>query len=240
MIHIGNMISEITTISKKNSGCRFRNDFGVELTALDISDIEVDKSSEDYNELLHITRDTKKRIVEANTSADVEDIREMRRIDRENYSETLRIQREEEQYAKHLKAQADNLEVHRINQQANVSVAGADALGRMGENGAFNNAFGANNVASMAGMMLGGAIGQNISNNMNHIISEEAPPPIPSADIAYYVAINGKSYGSYNLSKLKEMVSADQLTSESLVWKKGMSNWEKAGNISVLQQIIND
>lgn len=132
------MISEITTISKKNSGCRFRNDFGVELTALDISDIEVDKSSEDYNELLHITRDTKKRIVEANTSADVEDIREMRRIDRENYSETLRIQREEDQYAKHLKAQADNLEVHRINQQANVSVAGADALGRMGENGAFN------------------------------------------------------------------------------------------------------
>ena len=88
-------------------------------------------------------------------------------------------------------------------------------------------------------MMLGGAIGQNISNNMNHIISEEAPPPIPSADIAYYVAINGKSYGPYNLSKLKEMVSADQLTSESLVWKKEMSNWEKAGNISVLQQIFN-
>ena len=93
----------------------------------------------------------------------------------------------------------------------------------------------------MAGMALGGAVGQNIASTMNGAMSGinnpgTVPPPIPT--IAYHVAVNGQAAGPYDISTLAQMVTAGQLTADSLVWKNGMAQWAKAGSVDELKNLF--
>ena len=63
---------------------------------------------------------------------------EKTRAELEDYEERLRIQREEEQYAVHKQTQSSNLGAFQVEKQAEVGKAGAEALGKMGENGSGN------------------------------------------------------------------------------------------------------
>lgn len=40
---------------------------------------------------------------------------------------------------------------------------------------------------------------------------------------------DGKPAGPYDLNTLKSMLTSGDVKSESLVWKEGMSEWQKAG-----------
>lgn len=62
------------------------------------------------------------------------------------------------------------------------------------------------------------------------------PPPIP-VDM-YHVAVGDKATGPFEISVLKQMIAADQLNSDTLVWKKGMPQWEKAGNVDDLKSLL--
>ena len=128
----------------------------------------------------------------------------------------------------------------------------ARALGHMGENGAgsvnMGNGGGMdfNPAAMMASMSLGGVIGQKMADTMNSAMSgvnpnaqpAAVPPPIPT--ISYYVAINGQAQGAFSIEVLKQMQQNGQLTKETLVWKQGMANWEKASNVVDLQGFFVD
>lgn len=52
-----------------------------------------------------------------------------------DYVEKMRIQREEGQYAQHKQTQSSNIGAFQVEKQAEVGVAGAEALGQMGANG---------------------------------------------------------------------------------------------------------
>ena len=105
---------------------------------------------------------------------------------------------------------------------------------------------GFNPAAMMAGMAMGGAMGQNIAGVMKNAMSGVnqpvqpgvAPPPIPT--IAYHVAINGQAVGPFDLATLKQMAANGQLTAASLVWKSGMEQWAKAGVVEELQSVFAD
>ncbi len=62
------------------------------------------------------------------------------------------------------------------------------------------------------------------------------PPPIPST--AYHVAVNGQATGPFDFTTLTQMANDGQLTSDILVWKAGMTQWEKAGTIGELKNIF--
>ena len=99
-------------------------------------------------------------------------------------------------------------------------------------------------AAMMASMAVGGAVGQNIAgatNNMMRGINQQTtpgtvPPPIPS--VAYHVAVNGQATGPFDLSVLAQMATAGQFTADSLVWKKGMEQWAKAGTVYELKNLF--
>ena len=99
-------------------------------------------------------------------------------------------------------------------------------------------------AAMMASMAVGGAVGQNIAGAMNNMMggvnqqatSGAVPPPIPT--VAYHVAVNGQATGPFDISVLAQMATAGQLTADSLVWKKGMAQWEKAGTVDELQSMF--
>ena len=97
----------------------------------------------------------------------------------------------------------------------------------------------------MAGIAVGGAVGQNIAGTMNGIMSninqpqtEQTPPPVPVSK--YYVAVDGDSTGPYDIKKLQEMADNGQFKKDSLVWKKGMADWVRADSVDELKDLFTD
>jgi len=57
-----------------------------------------------------------------------------------------------------------------------------------------------------------------------------APPPIPG----FHVAVNGQQTGPFDLAALQQQAAAGTFTRASLVWKAGMAQWAKAGDVPEL------
>lgn len=245
LVQIETKISMINDKIELNIKDRLSEDFGVAVTGVDISAIELDKSSEGYRQLLNVTKDVTSATIKAETEAKLKNIADKQRIEIENYEETLRIQREEGQYATHKQTQSNNLGAFQIEKQSEVGIAGANALGKMGENGAGsvdlgNGNSGFNPAAMMAGMAVGGAVGQNIAGTMsgilNNNISNITPPPIPATK--YYVAENEKQTGPFDMETLKKKIDDGTLKKDSLVWKNGMSEWKKAEEVEEINKLF--
>lgn len=213
---------------------RLKENFGVLVSGVDVGAIEIDKASEGYRQLMAVTKDATTARIGAET---------------QDYVERLRIQREEGQYAQHKQTQSANIGAFQVERQAEVGVAGAEALGHMGDSGAGSvnlsgGGVGFNPAAMIAGMAVGGAVGQNIAGTMSGMMagvnqSAQAgavPPPVPT--VAYQVAVNGKATGPYDVNSLAQMASAGQFNMDSLVWKTGMPQWAKAGTIDELRSIF--
>lgn len=230
---------------------RLKEDFGITVSGVDISAIEIDKASEGYQHLMAVTRDVSTATVQAQTAANVKNIHDKQRIEAENYEETLRIQREEGQYAQHKQTQTSNFAAYQTEAQTQVGVAGAEALGKMGANGAGGvdlggGGAGFNPAAMMAGMAVGGAVGQNIAGTMNGMMSGAnqplqagmVPPPIPT--VAYHIAVNDQATGPFDIAALTQMAAGGTLSKDSLVWKQGMAAWAKADTIEELKGIVSN
>lgn len=246
LVQIESKTALINDTVEFNISERLNEDFGVVVSGVDISAIEIDKTSDSYSQLMSITKDIEGATAKAEAEAKIKDIAEKQAIEAKHYEESLRIQREESQYSQHKQTETANIGAFQIEKQAEVGVAGADALGQMGANGAGNvdlgnNGTGFNPAAMMAGMAVGGAVGQNIAGTINGILSSVnqpnmTPPPIPVA--SYYVAINGQATGTYDINTLKQMIISNQFTSESLVWTAGMPEWTKAGMVNELKDLF--
>ena len=234
LVQIETKTAQINDVAEYDISERLKETFGVDVSGVDIGAIEIDKSSDGYRQLMAVTKEITATKVQAETM---------------DYVERLRIQREEGQYAMHKQTQTANIGAFQVEKQTEVGIAGAEALGHMGENGAGgvdlgNGSAGFNPAAMMAGMAVGGAVGQNIAGTMNGIMSGmnqpaqqgTTPPPIPN--VAYHLAVNGQATGPYDLNMLRQMATAGQLNADSLVWKNGMSEWAKAGTIDELKSIF--
>ena len=234
VIQIETKTAQINDAVEYDIGERLKESFGVLVSGVDIAAIEIDKTSEGYRQLMAVTRDIAATRVEAET---------------QDYVERLRIQREEGRYAMHKQTQTANMSAFQVEKQAEVGVAGAQALGQMGASGAGDvnlggSGEGFNMAAMMASMAVGGAVGQNIAGAMNNMmggINQQTtpgavPPPIPA--VAYHVAVNGQAIGPFDISVLTHMAAAGQLTADSLVWKNGMAQWAKAGTVDELKNLF--
>ncbi len=228
---------------------RLKETFGVTVSGVDIGVIEIDKSGEGYRQLMGVTKDLAGATAKAEAEAKIRDIAARQRIEAENYAETLRIQREEGQYAQHMHTRTANFGAYQVEKQADVGVAGAEALGHMGENGAgavdmgSGGGMGFNPAAMMASMAVGGVVGQNIAGAMGNAMSGmhqatpgAVPPPIPVT--LYHVAVNGQATGPYDINTLAGMIASGQLTASTLVWKSGMAAWSRADTMDDLRGLF--
>lgn len=250
LVQIESKTAQINDVLEYDLGERLKETFGIAVSGIDIGVIEIDKSSEGYRQLMAVTKDVATATVKAETEAKVKDIAAKQRIEAEHYEETLRIQREEGQYAQHKQTQSVNIGAFQVEKQAEVGVAGANALGQMGSNGAGDinlsggEGTGFNMAAMMASMAVGGAVGQNIAGSMNNMMSginqliQSVPTPPPIPVISYYLVLNGQTAGPYTFDVLKQMLSAAQITSDTLVWKQGMIEWTQAKNVDELKGLF--
>ncbi len=99
------------------------------------------------------------------------------------------------------------------------------------------------------GMGMGNAMGNAMGNMMNNTMGNPnqpqqpqqpggAVPPPPPTEVTFHVLINGQQAGPYGSQQLQQLVSQGQLNAETLVWKAGMANWVKAGEVPELQNIF--
>ena len=249
VVQIESKTAQITDTIEYDITERFKESFGVDVSGIDIGTIEIDKSSEGYKQLITVTKDVIASTVQAQTQANVKNIHNMQRIEAENYQETLRVQREEGQYAQHKQTQTSNFAAYQTEAQTEVGVAGANALGQMGANGAGGidlggNGTGFNPAVMIAGMALGGAVGQNIAGTINNAMAGATnhsnigmtPPPVPT--LLFHVVVNGQATGPFDISTLVQMIQTGKLVEDSLVWKQGMTSWEKAKMVEEIKDLF--
>ena len=110
-------IFEINDLVGKHLAPRLETDFGVNMKAFDIANIEADKESEGYSELRKVTAEQTTKTVSAQTDVGIKNMQDTQAINAQNMEETLRIQREEAQRAQKLQTEGMNMSAHQLNQQ---------------------------------------------------------------------------------------------------------------------------
>ena len=85
-------------------------------------------------------------------------------------------------------------------------------------------------ASDMVGMGAGMAMGQQMANSMNQN-SITSPPPLPTKNNTYFIALEGKSEGPYALEVLKSYITDGTVLPNTLVWSKGMNDWEEASDV---------
>lgn len=253
LLQLAGRTDDLSELANDELSPQLRNVFGIELSSLDIAAIDVDEESDGYARLMAVTRDVTEATVRAQTEANIKNIHDMQRVQMENLQERLRIEREEGQYRVHKQTQTANFPAYQVEAQTTVGVAGAEALGHMGENGAagINLGGGGNGGMDMAGiaagMAIGGSVGRNIAGAMDSMMGNAptgpsgppVPPPIPQ-QVRFHVAINGAAVGPFDLITLSSMVASKSLTPESLVWQEGMTNWIPAKTVPAIAALFNN
>ena len=179
---------------------RLVTDFGLNLKALDISAIEINKETEDYQKLAAITADQVAKTIDAQNAVNIKNLVDTQEINAQNLEETLRVQREEAQRAQKLQTETNFINTHALNQQADVLKTAANSLGTMGQVGGGEGS-GMNPAGMMTGMALGGAMGNQMAVMMNQMgqninQNQQAPPPLPTS-ISYFIVLNGQQAGSF-------------------------------------------
>src|ERR1019366_7072641 len=57
------------------------------------------------------------------------------------------------------------------------------------------------------------------------------PPPIPRSP-AYFIAVDGKPAGPFDVAALRARVAEKTLSTDTLVWRDGMAQWAPAGTVA--------
>ena len=104
--------------------------------------------------------------------------------------------------------------------------------------------------AGAAGIGMG--MGFGMANQMGQMFQQGqqgqpqvgGPPPIPSQQqptgAEWYIAFDGKQSGPLDRGALRQGVAAGKLTRDTLVWRKGMAQWSKAGEVQELSDLVSE
>lgn len=235
-------ILEINALVSQYLGSRLETDFGVNMKALDIAALEVDKETEGYAELRKVTIDQTTITTFAQTEVNIKNMEDMQGINALNMEETLRIQREEAQRAQKLQTETQNISAHQLNQQTEVAKTAAESMGKMGTGDRTVTGSGMMDPGSMmASMAMGGAVGSGMAGavgGMMQGINEQKLTPPPPPQVQYTISVNGQQSGPFGWQQLQQMIENGQITKNTYVWKQGMVNWELAGNVQELLSLF--
>ena len=107
-------------------------------------------------------------------------------------------------------------------------------------------------AGSMVGMFAGMDVGKMMSGNLQSStqaanqaagtppaqpVAAGGPPPLPG-NVQWFAGINGQQAGPFTDDGLREKIASGELSRETLMWKQGMANWEKAGEIGELTSLF--
>lgn len=121
------------------------------------------------------------------------------------------------------------------------------------EQAAKNEGGAGNMMGVLAGVNLGGVMGGNLMGAQQAALQgagQQAggapagapaggPPPLPGAELpVWYLGLDGKQEGPFTASDIATKKASGQVTQDTLVWKQGLANWQKAGEVQDLAQLF--
>ncbi|MDR3123792.1 MAG: DUF4339 domain-containing protein [Treponema sp.] len=197
----------------------------------------------------------------------------MSQINMDHTEDAYARSREEAQYAQHMQTDMGGFQLHQLRQQEEIAKAAAGAMGQMGQGAgvSMGQGGGFNPGAMMAGMAMGGAVGQGMAGMMGNVFNQMgqqmpgmtpppmpgagvpppmpgAPPPVPGAppvpeappppQFQFSVALNGQTYGPYDMNSLSQLAAAGQFNAQNQVWRQGMAGWQAAGTVPELAPLF--
>jgi membrane protease subunit (stomatin/prohibitin family) len=101
-------------------------------------------------------------------------------------------------------------------------------------------------AAAGAAMGVGLAVGQQLAGTVNSALhptiatpaaQRAAPPPIPPA-AAFFMALDGKPVGPFDIGALRQRVADGSLTRDTLVWREGMPQWAAASSVAEVASLF--
>ncbi|HYC36680.1 MAG TPA: SPFH domain-containing protein [Usitatibacter sp.] len=104
----------------------------------------------------------------------------------------------------------------------------------------------ANNPGGAAGAAVGLGAGVAMGHSMMNAMTggstgggaaPSGPPPVPGP-AGFHVAVGQNQTGPFDMNALQQQAAAGQLTRNSLVWKAGMAQWAKAGDVPELAPVF--
>jgi hypothetical protein len=234
IIHLEKKIVELSEAAESIVAPQVEKSFGIKVRNLNITRINIDKTSRGFRELNAMTADLEKERIMAKHKAEISNINfqnslnqniqarqqeltmsnqeELQRMNLENQREMMRIQREEMQRASRLQTEQTFLDAHQANLNAGVvdSTPNVKRTSRSRAN--------------------------RIPMNIPPMPGAETKPVEPN--VQYMLGINGQQSGPYSWQQLQLLVQQGQLTTQTLVWAQGMSQWAYAGQVSELQPLF--
>ncbi len=107
-------------------------------------------------------------------------------------------------------------------------------------------------AGNMVGMFAGMDMGKMMSGNLQTSTqaANQPPPAQPSAAAAaggppplpggtqWYAGLNGQQAGPFAEDALKDKIASGEISRDTLMWKQGMGNWEKAADINELASLL--
>ena len=248
VVQLERKIEQINDIVESKIKDRLYDEFGVTVSSVDIAAIDVDKTSDGYLQLKAVTQELTTQTMQAQTEVNIKEMRDSQKLGILERAGRAFVDIKEGAYARHKQTQTANYAAYQTEAQQNVGVAGAKGLGMMGANGGGNIGGGMNPAAMMAGMAVGGAIGQNMAGTMNNMMGginqqqsqTNQQAPSPAKGVMFNVAVNGQPTGPFDMAAMSRMIMAGEIIKESLVWTNGMSSWQKAGEIDDLKSLFTE
>jgi membrane protease subunit (stomatin/prohibitin family) len=98
----------------------------------------------------------------------------------------------------------------------------------------------AKNPGGTAAGGMGMGMGFAMANQMARSMAEPppaggpAPPPLPT-EVQFHVAVGGQQAGPFGLPAIEQKIAAGEITRDTLVWRPGMAEWTKAGEVDDLK-----
>lgn len=94
----------------------------------------------------------------------------------------------------------------------------------------------------MIEMGMGMTIANQIPRMMNSVMpnqqGNQTPPPIASAGFQLYASINGSQAGPFSEQEFIALIQKRLVTKDTLVWKKGLSNWFPATQVPEVGKLL--
>ena len=94
IFQIESNIMEVCELIKLDLMARFKKEYKLSLAYVDITAIEIDKTSDGYYQLKNLTQGQTMAITQAQTATYIQGLLDKQRIEADNYQETLQIERE--------------------------------------------------------------------------------------------------------------------------------------------------
>lgn len=215
VIQLEKKISEIKSSILSLLADKLYIDYGVTIKDVNIEAIDIDKNSEGYKELKSVTKDltaaTLKSRNKARNTAESREIKGNQTLGMFEKAATKFVDIKESQFVRHKKAQTEYADAVENERAGRIGTAGTKIIG---------------------------SVGKMLSAKTKNNSADMTPPPIPV--VCYNVAVNGQPTGPFDLDTLANMANSGQLCPSSLVWKKGMAQWEKAETVEELKSLFED